>query len=383
MYLLCLNAQLLRFVVDDKVKGKAMDDTNAQQQRENQSRFQDLCNSELVDKAATLAAAAMLAADIQKESENKQQQNVFHSPERRVSPPQNVFRSPEKRVSPPMLAEATEELYFPSREEREAFGNRVRRSPSYYAAVPQPLPISGIERTFSAPLDGADDEEEEEEEEVEHPLHKTPEVPPAKEEACGISTKDIAELKEEAHSQAQWDTGSVYEEEEQLTKVCYLVKIDELKEEGIPMYKAVDIDSDIATIKLCHAFMNERANRKKLLKRGKGAAKFTADIFGKVSDFFQKNEGDDDSTEWRNHFKSDVEHGIHDIPIRKVMDKYENFHPPEEVTILELMWESKTKFDDQRKKQKKIEQEKALKGHEQTLNGWENYISSLKLQDKE
>jgi hypothetical protein len=361
-----------------------MDDAlmNAQQQKENQDRFQDLCNSDLVDKAATIAAAAMLAADLENEKATTLAAAAIVATEKEKQQQQhtNIFHSPERHVLP-VIAEATEEIYLPSREEREAFGNRARRSPSYYAAP------SRIDRTFTAP---EETEEEDEEEEEHHPTAKVVElsspklvVTPIPESAYGISAKDITELKEETRSQPQWDTGSAYEDEEQLNKVCYLIKIEELREEGIPMYKAVDIDSDLSAIKLCHAFMNERGNRRALLRNGKGAVKFTADIFGKVSDFFQKNEGDNDSTDWRNDFKANVESGLHDIPIRKVMNKYENFHPPEEISILQLMYDSKTKFDDKRKKQQKMEQEQALKGHEQKLDGWENYLSSLKLQEKE
>lgn len=377
---------------------------DAAQRRENQSRFQDLCNSDLVDKAATAAAAAMLAADELAANDlsplNQQMNHItldFIVPPvaPAVQPPSDPIQETQPKETSSNTVEGSDVLFFPSRDEREAFGDRVRASPSF--TVPERAIVRSKVRgpSFHTIEELTEETDEKEEHHVSSPKKAVVTSPskslpqrqndrmvvtdqtdqPSLQKPIAMNSNDLNELKETAMS--QWESASVFAEEQQQDKVCYLVKIEELKEDGVPVFREVNIDSDLTAIKLCYNFMFERSKRRKLLNRGKGLVKFGADIFGKASDFFQKNEPENDSSEWRAHFKDTIQHGMYDVQIRDVVDKYDKFQPPEEVALLEIMWESKQRFDDQRKKQRKAREEEVIKESSTDINGLEAYVRKL------
>ncbi|RYE19508.1 MAG: hypothetical protein EOP45_12565 [Sphingobacteriaceae bacterium] len=294
------------------------------------------------------------------------------------------------------VIESMEELHFPSRAERESYGSKLRISPFYTqpkeevskdkghldADININMPTrSHIRPAIDDFISDHDADNHDNHQLVMHNRYNEQQpntnkiLEPAVViggEACGIPDKDLTDLKETAGS--QWDSASMYAEEQQQAKVCYLIKIEELKEEGVPMYKNVDIDSDLPGIKLCYSFMNERSKRRKLLQRGKGIVNMGANLFGKASDFFQKNDADNDSSEWRDQFKKEIKSGIYDVQIRDVVNKYEHFQPPEEVMLLELIWDSKTRFDDQRNKERRAKKEEEMQGHTMVLDDLENFL---------
>ena len=167
---------------------------------------------------------------------------------------------------------------------------------------------------------------------------------------------------------------SICEDDLQREKVSYLVEIDEYKEEGIRVYKDVDIDSDIYDIKLCHAYMSERSKSQNRLNFVKGLVKFGADVYGKTADYFQGAEDENKSDEWRVAFKASVGDGKHDAPIRQVVRKYKKVQLPDEIALLTLIYEDRQKFDARRAKAKKIEAEAAKKSMDDEMEELDNHL---------
>jgi len=258
-------------------------------------------------------------------------------------------------IEEPMMAQDDNRLIIPTEIERSA--RRMERSPS---------PVQDPFWTMDEIIAKQEKEESTQAKEVESETQRQEKAKRLFEDTAGLSPdhsyqEELTQLQDELESQ----------------KVSYLVEIEEFREEGIPLYKEVDINSDLSTIKLCHAFMNERSVRQAHMNTIKWAMNLSCDIWGKSADWLQTPKPENDSREWRIAFKENIKNGKFDIQIRKLVRRYKRVNLPQEINLLLLMHNDKEKFDTRRSKEQEKKAKEAIQIVEERTNEWSSQLEKL------